>query len=124
MSVPVEFVALAEAVSESGPRAFLVTVNEEDRPHAVAVEVTWDDGALRAGAGSRTAANIAHRPGVALLWPTLEPGEYSLIVDGTAAIDGTQVVVQPERAVRHRTPVGASGADPDAPSCITVLKPV
>lgn len=123
MSVPVELDALAEEVASSSPQALLVTVNEGERPHAVAVEVTWDEGVLRAGAGSRTAANIARRPGVALLWPTLEPGEYSLIVDGTATIEGAEVVVRPERAVRHRTPVGTSGADPDAPSCITVLRP-
>ena len=116
-----ELEALAEQVSIEGPHALLVTVNEEDRPHAVAVEVTVDAGRLRAGAGSRTAANITRRPGVSLVWPSLVPGSYSLIVDGDAAVDGAEVVVEPSRAVRHRTPVGASGADPDAPSCITVL---
>jgi hypothetical protein len=59
---------------------------------------------------------------VSLLWPSLVPGSYSLIVDGDASLDGAEVVVRPSRAVRHRTPVGTSGADPDAPSCITVLQ--
>lgn len=124
VSLPVELEALAEQVSAQGPQALLLTVNELDRPHAVAVEVTVEAGRLRAGAGSRTAANIARRPGVSLLWPSLVPGAYSLIVDGDAAIDGTEVVVEPHRAVRHRTPVGSSGADPDAPTCITVLQRV
>ncbi len=121
MSVPVELEALAEQVAVHGPQALLLTVNEHDRPHAVAVEVSVDGGRLRAGAGSRTAANVARRPGVSLLWPSLVPGTYSLIVDGDARLDGGEVVVEPTRAVRHRTPVGSSGADPDAPSCITVL---
>ena len=123
MSIPVELEALAGEVAATGAVAMLVTVNEKDRPHAVAVDVTWDGGVLRTGAGSRTAANVTRRPGVSLVWPTLVPGEYSLIVDGTATVVGAEVVVTPERAVRHRTPVGASGADPDAPSCITVLRP-
>lgn len=122
MSVPVELEALAEQVSLHGPQALLLTVSELDRPHAVAVEVTFEAGRLRAGAGSRTAANVARRPGVSLLWPSLVAGSYSLIVDGDAAIDGAEVVVEPHRAVRHRTPVGSSGADPDAPTCITVLQ--
>ena len=121
MSIPVGLEALAGAVAASGPVAMLVTVNEEDRPHAVAVEVSWVDGRLRAGAGSRTAGNVDRRPGVSLVWPALAPGAYSLIVDGTATVEGGAVLVAPERAVRHRTPVGASGADPDAPSCIPVL---
>lgn len=121
MSVPVELEALAEQVEVHGPQALLLTVNEDDRPHAVAIEVCFDAGRLRAGAGSRTAANIARRPGVSVVWPSLAPGAYSLIVDGTASIDGSEVVIEPNRAVRHRTPVGSSGADPDAPSCITVL---
>ncbi len=119
--MPVELEALAEQVAAHGPQALLLTVNEHDRPHAVAVEVSVDGDRLRAGAGSRTAANVARRPGVSLLWPSLVPGTYSLIVDGSASVDGSEVVVEPSRAVRHRTPVGSSGADPDAPSCITVL---
>lgn len=119
--MPVELEALAEQVAAHGPQALLLTVNEHDRPHAVAVEVSVEGARLRAGAGSRTAANVTRRPGVSLLWPSLEPGSYSLIVDGDARIDAAEVVVEPTRAVRHRTPVGSSGADPDAPSCITVL---
>jgi hypothetical protein len=123
VSVPVELDALAEALAARPPQALLLTVNEADRPHAVAVEVTWDAGTLRAGAGSRTAANVARLPGVSLLWPSLEPGAYSLIVDGVAEVVGGEVVVRPGRAVLHRTPVGTSGADPDQPGCITVLGP-
>lgn len=121
VSVPVELEALADEVAARRPQALLLSVNEDERPHAVAVEVTWDAGRLRVGAGSRTSANVAGRPGVTVLWPALEPGAYSLIVDGSATVEGSEAVVTPGRAVLHRTPVGAGGADPDAPSCITVL---
>lgn len=122
MSIPVELEALEQEVAARGPLALLVTVNDDASPHAVAVEVRWDAGRLRAGAGSRTGGNAGRRPGVTLLWPTLEAGAYSLIVDGTAKLEDGEVVVSPGRAVLHRSPVGASGADPDAPSCITVLR--
>jgi len=58
VSVPVELEALADQVAEHGPQAMLVTVSDGARPHAVAVEVTWEDGRLRAGAGNRTSANV------------------------------------------------------------------
>lgn len=119
--MPVDLDALAEQVAAHGPQAMLVTVSDGERPHAVAVEVTWDAGRLRTGAGNRTSANVDARPDVSVLWPTLSPGAYSLIVDGHATVEGTEVVVAPSRAVLHRTPVGSSGADPSAPSCITVL---
>lgn len=122
MSVPVALEALADEVAARLPQALLLSVNEDDRPHAVAVEVTWDAGRLRVGAGSRTSANVSRRPGVTVLWPALEPGAYSLIVDGSADVEGAEAVVTPSRAVLHRTPVGTSDADPDAPSCITVLR--
>jgi len=83
----------------------------------VAGDATSSFSAAASASGSRTAANVARRPGVSLVWPMLVPGEYSLIVDGTAVVVGGEVLVTPERAVRHRTPVGASGADPDAPTC-------
>ncbi len=115
--------ALAGAIESYGSAALLITVNDDDRPHSVAVEVAWDPvaGVLRMGAGSRTAANVGRRPGVSVVWPALAPGDYSLIVDGTATARGGELVVTPDQAVRHRTPVRDSGADPDAPSCITVL---
>jgi hypothetical protein len=122
MSIPVELAALGDQVASSGPVALLLTVNDDARPHVVAVEATWGDGVLRAGAGSRTAANVAARPAVSLVWPSLSPGAYSLIVDGVAHVEGGEVVLQPAKAVLHRTPVGRSGADPDAPSCITILR--
>ena len=64
-----ELEALAGEVAASGTVAMLVTVNEDDRPHAVAVDVRWHDGTLRPGAGSRTAANVARRRHA----PSVEP---------------------------------------------------
>jgi hypothetical protein len=107
---------LRDRVAAYGPAAFLVTVNEAGRPHVVSVRVALEGDALLAGAGRTTAANVAGRPDVTLLWSPAPDG-YSLIVDGPAALRGDEVVVTPVRAVLHRTVV----ADPAGPSCITVL---
>jgi hypothetical protein len=55
-----------------------------------------------------------------MLWPPAEPGDHSLIVDGTAAVeqrdDGGRVTVQPTRAVLHRPAGGAPEAE-NRPGC-------
>jgi hypothetical protein len=109
--------SLAEEIERHGPVAHLVTVGDGGRPHVVAVRVRWEGDELAAGAGRHTAANMAARPGVTLLWPAPPGQAYSLIVDGTARVDGESARVRPTRAVLHRTPYG----DPDEPSCVTVL---
>jgi hypothetical protein len=87
----------------------------------VSVRVGWRDGDLVVGAGNRTKANVGARPDVSLLWPALPGSGYSLIVDGTAAVEAgdaeDQLAITPSRAVLHRTPEG----DPNSPSCVTVL---
>jgi hypothetical protein len=50
------------------------------------------------------------------LWPPAG-GDYSLIVDGAAQLEGESLVITPTAAVMHRT----AGADASIPSCITVL---
>jgi len=57
---------------------------------------------------------------VTLIWPEPAGGAYSLLVDGDAAVDGTDVVVTPVKAVLHRVAV-VTDSEPDGPSCITVL---
>jgi hypothetical protein len=126
MSIAVDIEALAERVVEYGPHPYLLTTSDDGRPHAVAVTVAWDgdgdgDGhRLRAGVGRRSATNVTTRPLVSLLWAPVEPGGYSLIVDGTAAVElsGTgdpadsAVTVTPTRAVLHRpAPGAATGSD-------------
>ena len=60
----------------------------------------------------REMATVAGSPssldGYRLSWPPAERGGYALIVDGTAVVKATKLVVRPTRAVLHRrgAPVG------------------
>ena len=128
MSVPVGLESLREQVGRFGDRPYLVTVGDDLRPHAVAGPVWWDGDVLVSGAGRRTAANATARPLISLVYAPYEPGGYSLIVDGTARIEGegdeARVRIEPTSAVLHRTqplpapaPEGACGMD-----CVPVLK--
>jgi hypothetical protein len=116
MSVPVDLPALEATAGALGDEAILATVTDGSTPHLVSVIVRWRDGRIEAGAGRRTAANIAARPSVTLLWPTRHDDAYRLIVDGAATVTGDTVTVTPTFAVLHRI-AGASG---DGPSCLPV----
>ena len=43
---------LEKAVAERGPGAYVLTVSNDGRPHAVYLKVTWSDGRLVAGVGN------------------------------------------------------------------------
>jgi hypothetical protein len=122
MSIAVELDRLRDEVSGRGPPAFVLTVTDDGRPHAVAVSVTWSDGTLVAGVGNRTARNADARAEVSVLWPATDPDGFSLIVDGTAQSPGEgggRLVVAPTKAVLHRSrpePDGSSASD-----CRTVV---
>ena len=119
MSIAVDLPALEEHLTGYGPRAYLLTVNDDHTPHAVSVIVRLDGEHLATSVGRRTAANLGERPDATLLWPPVGPdGEYSLIVDGTAVAPVAEgaVTVVPTRAVLHRV----AGAEGDAPTCIPV----
>ena len=102
MSIPVPIPELAEAIAEY-PWGYLVTVRDDLRAHSLAVPTDLRDGVLHADGGRTTCANIAARAEVTMVFPHPQPGRYSLIVDGTAAVtaDG-DVVVTPSYAVLHR----------------------
>ena len=62
--------------------------------------------------GRRTRANLVAQPEVALVWPPTSIAEYSLIVDGRAAVDEDRVWIAPSRAVLHRPAHRSSPAEP------------
>jgi hypothetical protein len=104
MSIPVELGALRDEIERFGEVAYLLSVGDDGRPHAVHVRVAHERGALTVAAGGRTARNAAERPLVALLWPPVEDGGHSLIVDAEAsgADEGGRLRLRPDRAVLHR----------------------
>jgi hypothetical protein len=126
MSVSVPLDTLRAALAARGDGAYLLTVSDDGSPHAVHVRVAWDGAALAMAVGRRSAANAAARPAVSLLYPVRSDGDYSLIVDGTAAAaagDAPRLRVTPIRAVMHRP---AAAPDPNAScgaDCVPLLQP-
>lgn len=125
MSIPVALEGLRAALEERGGRAYLLTVSDDARPHAVHVAVQWEGDALVADIGERSAGNAAVRPAVSLLFAVRMEGDYSLIVDGTAVVasgeGGLRLLIKPAKAVLHRPaaapdPTSACGAD-----CVPLL---
>ena len=91
MSIPVSLADLAAAVA-AYPWGYLVTVSDDLR-----AGVLYSDG------GRSTRANIAARPEVTMVFPHPTPGEYTLIVDGSARVtDAGTVEFVPSSAILHR----------------------
>jgi hypothetical protein len=111
VSVGVELDRLHEEVTRFGRQPYLLTVSDDGRPHATVVTVTFQGDALVAGVGRRSAANVAERPDVSLLWAPVDDEGFSLIVDGTGSVDGEQVTVQAEKAILHRQRADGPGSD-------------
>jgi hypothetical protein len=117
MSIPVDLARLREEVARFGSSSYLLTVTDDDRPHAVAVSVAWAEDSLRVAAGRTTLANASRRPSVSLLWPPVDDEGFSLIVDGQASVDEAEalVSVHPDKAVLHRSRADGAGSD-----CVTL----
>lgn len=101
MSIPVPLPDLGSALV-SYPWGYLVTVGDDMRAHSLAVPTNFDGTSLRVGGGRTARRNVGSRPDVTMVFPHPAAGEYSLIVDGTASVDGDDVVVVPSHAVLHR----------------------
>ncbi len=122
MSATVAAGDLRETLSQYGI-AYLITVGGEARPHAVQVCAELCSGRFVVpDAGSRTRRNIADHRAVTLLWPPLEPGGYTLLVDGAATVAGNDVEIVVERAVLHRPSGQAVVAD--AGGCGSDCRPI
>jgi hypothetical protein len=109
MSVKVELGELGATLAGYG-FAYLVTVGEQGRAHVLAVSPTLAaEGLVIEGVGRHSQANAADRPEVTLVWPPAEPSGYSLLVDGSASVDGSTITVRPAKAVLHRPAPDAVG---------------
>jgi hypothetical protein len=104
MSIPVDLGRLDEELARFGHRAFVLTTSDDGRPHISHVTLTHTDGVLRAAAGRHTAANVASRPRVAVLWPPRGTEGFSLIVDADAHVAASVLHLRVTRAILHRPP--------------------
>lgn len=111
MSIPVPLDDLGAALARY-PWGYLVTVADDLRARFLAAPTRFVDGALVIDAGRTGRANAAARPQVTMVFPSPEPHEFSLIVDGDAVVDESVVRVWPTWAVLHRPAIAA----PDGPS--------
>ncbi len=114
------------------PFAYLITVGEDYRVHTVTVEPTLREAILDIGLiGGHTQKNLAQHADVTLLWPPLEPGGYSLIVDGRAQTseateETVRLEVVPTRALLHReadSPAGTVSAKGCLHDCVVFSLP-
>jgi hypothetical protein len=125
MSIPVSLQELRSALEERGGSAYLLTVTDDGRPHAVHAAVWWEGDALAVDVGKRTAANAAARPSVSLLYPVRTEGDYSLIVDGSAAVtsrdDGARLLITPAKAVLHRPAAAPDPSSSCGADCVPLL---
>lgn len=87
---------------------YLLTVSEGERTHLLALrpEVVGSGAGRRLrfdAGGGRACRNAADRPNVTLVFPPVDHSDgMSLVVDGTAAVDGPMIDVTATWAVLHR----------------------
>ena len=125
MSIPVPLEGLRAALGERDGRAYVLTVSDDARPHAVHAPVRWEGDLLAADVGKRSTANAAVRPAVSLLYPVRADGDYSLVVDGIAVVasrdDAHRLLITPTKAVLHRPAAAPDPASPCGADCVPLL---
>ena len=84
MSIEVPIPELAETVQRYD-FAYVVTVSDSGRPHLVAVRPSVSGDELTVSVGRTSLANATARPEVTLVFPPVETGGFSLVVDATVA---------------------------------------
>ena len=106
MSIPVDIENLEDALSEYGMNPYLITTDNEARPHITHVTLSADSAGFVCDLGRKTSANAIDRPSIALLWPPPTQDSHSLIVDGVIEVidtqDGPQGLIAPKAAILHR----------------------
>ena len=84
MSIEVPLDELAATMSRYG-FAYVVTVSDSGRPHLVAVRPVVSGDELSVSVGRTSLANAAARPEITLVFPPVDEGGFSLVVDATAS---------------------------------------
>lgn len=91
--------------------AYLLTTADDGPPHAVAIVPRLVGHDLHIdGTGRRTRANVDQRPTVSVVWPPADATGFSLIADGTAAVDADLIIVRLDHAILHRPAIGGCDA--------------
>lgn len=105
MSIPVDVNDLARTLADFGAGYLLTTGG--GRVKAVSVAPELADGVLLVrGPGRGSCANAAANPVVTALFPPLAAPGFTLLVDGTAEVDGDDVRLRPTSAVLHKAAAG------------------
>jgi hypothetical protein len=102
MSVPVAVGDIGKALTDYGAGYLLTTSDGRVKVVSVEPEVRSSAVLIVHGSGRGSSANIATNPVVTLVFPPLAQRGYTLLVDGTAELDGDDVVVTATGAVLHR----------------------
>jgi hypothetical protein len=111
MSYPVAAADLGRALAEYA-EGYLLTVTVDATTRAVAVRPTLVDGTVAVGAGRSSSANVHANPHVTLLCPPTAEKGFTLLVDGTATVEGDQIRIVPASIVLHRPPYHSDGPPP------------
>ena len=111
MSYPVAPADLGRAL-EQYAEGYLLTVTADATTRAVAVRPRLVEGRVVVGAGRSSSANVALHPQVTVLCPPTEAKGFTLLVDGTATVDGEEILIEPASVVLHRPPYHADGPPP------------
>ena len=101
MSIEVALADLASKLKEF-PWGYLLTVDDQQRAHLLAVPAKLSEGVFHVDAGPGTRANVEDRPDVTLVFPPDDGTKFSLVVDGTAHEEDDRLIVTPTHAVMHR----------------------
>ncbi|CAN5809319.1 hypothetical protein BH20ACT4_BH20ACT4_04640 [soil metagenome] len=119
MSKSVDPADLAATIERYG-FAYLVTVGDRG-VHVLAVSPVVSGSVLVVdGVGRHSQDNAATRPDVTLVWPPAEPGDFSLIVDGSASVEGSTITVTPTGGILHRPAPTADGTGRAGSDCAPV----
>ncbi len=101
MSIPVDLADLPATLADFD-RGYLLTTTD-GLVKAVSVRAVPQDGALVVAApGAGSLRNVAANASVTLLFAPSEGSGLTLLVDGTAVVEGDDVRVTPGHAILHK----------------------